>query len=97
MIQPSQQHVALCVKGVERILGARGLIMTAAFWAGTLVEVTQKTSVVSRCKRAAIGTPSYSPHTTQRRIVGVLYPPPTGGSHRVVNICDDKNLPTAGW
>ena len=30
-MQPSQQHVASCVKGVERRLGTRGLRMVAAF------------------------------------------------------------------
>ena len=39
MVQPSQQHVALCVKGVEWGFGTRGLRMLA-FWAGIPVEVT---------------------------------------------------------
>jgi len=34
MVQSSQQHVASCVKGVERELGTRGLRIEAAFWAG---------------------------------------------------------------
>ena len=33
MVQPSQQHVAPCVKGVEWGLGTKGLRMVAAFWA----------------------------------------------------------------
>ena len=57
MVQPSQQHVAPCVKGVEWGLGTRGLRMLAAFWAGIPVEVTQEASLVPRCIRAAIGTP----------------------------------------
>ena len=39
MVQPSQQHVALCVKGVKWKLGTRGLRMEAAFWTGIPVEV----------------------------------------------------------
>ena len=31
MVQPSQQHVAPCVKGVESGLGTRGLRMAAVF------------------------------------------------------------------
>ena len=41
MVQPSQQHAAPCVKGVE--VGTRGLKMVAAFWAGIPVEVTHET------------------------------------------------------
>ena len=33
MVQPSQQHVAPRVKGVEWSLGTRGLRIVAAFWA----------------------------------------------------------------
>ena len=40
MMQPSQQHVAPCVKVVEWGLGTRGLGMGAAFCAGIPVEVT---------------------------------------------------------
>ena len=40
MVQPSQQHVATCVKVVECGLGTRGLEMVAAFWPGIPVEVT---------------------------------------------------------
>ena len=40
MVQPSQQHVAPYVKGVEWGLGRRGLRIVAVFWAGILVEVT---------------------------------------------------------
>ena len=57
MVQPSQQHVASCVKGVEWGLGTKGLRMVAALWAGILVEVAQEAGVVPRCRRAAIGTP----------------------------------------
>ena len=35
MVQPSQQHVAPCVNGVEWGLGTRDLRMVAAFWAAT--------------------------------------------------------------
>ena len=74
MVQPSQQHVAPCIRGVEcgRGLGRRGLRMVAAFWAGIPVEVTQEAGVVPRRKRAAIGTPFQSPHTTRRETVGVF-------------------------
>jgi len=58
MVQPSQQHVAPCVKGVEWGLGTRGLRMVAAFWAGIPVEITPTgADVISRRRRAAIGTP----------------------------------------
>ena len=57
MLQPSKQRVAPFVKGVELGLDTRGLRMVAAFWAGIPVEVTQVAGVVSRCRRAAIGTP----------------------------------------
>ena len=56
-MQPSQQHVAPFVKGVELGFGTRGLRMVAAFWTGIPVEVTQETGVVLRCRRADIGTP----------------------------------------
>ena len=75
-MQPSQQHGigAPCVKVVEWGLGYRGLRMVATFWAGIRVEVTQEARVVSRCRRAAIGTTFYLPHTTRRETVGVFYP-----------------------
>ena len=57
MAQPSQQHVAPYVKGVEWGLGTRGLTMAAVLWAGIPAEVTQVARVVLRCRRAAIGTP----------------------------------------
>ena len=56
MVQPIQQHVAPCVKGVELGLGTIGLRILAAFWAGIMVEVTQEAGVVPRIRRAAIGT-----------------------------------------
>ena len=56
MVQPSQKHVARCVKGGEGRLDRRGLRMGSAFWAGIPVEVTQKAGVVPCCRRAAIGT-----------------------------------------
>ena len=37
-MQPSKQHIALCVKKVEWGLGTRGLGMVAAFWAGITVS-----------------------------------------------------------
>ena len=49
-------------KGVEWGSGTRGLRLVAAFWAGIPVslaqtgEVTQEAGVVSRRRRAAIGT-----------------------------------------
>ena len=61
MIQPSQQHVAPCLKMVEWGLGTRGLRVLAAFWAGIPVEVTQEAGVVPRRRRAAIGTLFQSP------------------------------------
>ena len=72
MVQPSQQHVARCVKGVEWGLGTRGLRILAAFWAGIPVEVTQEAGVGghSRCRRVAIGISFYLPHTAY----GILYP-----------------------
>ena len=57
MVQPSQPHVAPCVRAVKWRLGTRGLRMLAAFWAGIKVEVTQEAGVVPPCRRAAIGTP----------------------------------------
>ena len=38
MMQPSQQHVAPCVKGVEWVLATRGLRIVAAFWARITVS-----------------------------------------------------------
>ena len=38
MVQPSQQHVAPCVKVVERGFGTRGLRMLAGFWAGLSIH-----------------------------------------------------------
>ena len=38
IVQPSQQHVVPCVKGVEWGLGTRGLRIVAAFWASILVS-----------------------------------------------------------
>ena len=40
MVQPSQQHVVPCVKGVEWGLDTRGLKIVAAFWAGIPVSST---------------------------------------------------------
>ena len=57
IVQPSQQCVAPCVKGVGRGLGTRGLKMMAAFWAGIPVEVTREAGIVPRGKRVATGTP----------------------------------------
>ena len=48
LVQPSQQYVAPCVKGVDWGLGTRGLRMVAAFWADIPVEVTQESGVVLR-------------------------------------------------
>ena len=56
-MQPSQQHVASCVKGVEWGLGTRGLGMVAASSAHLPVEVTQEAGVVPHCRRAAFGKP----------------------------------------
>ena len=64
-MQPSQQYVAPCVKGVKWGFGTRGLRMLAAFWTGIPVEVTQEAGVVPRRRRAAIGTSFYSSHTTR--------------------------------
>ena len=57
MLQPSQQHVAPCVRRVEWGLGTRGLRIVAPFWAGVPVEITLETGVVPSCRRTAIGTP----------------------------------------
>ena len=46
MVQPSQQHVAPCVKVVEWGIGTRGLRMLAALWAGIPVKDTHDTGVV---------------------------------------------------
>ena len=46
MVQLSQQHVAPCVRGVERGFGTRGLRMVAAFWADIPVENTQDAGIV---------------------------------------------------
>ena len=46
VVQPSQQHVAPCVKVVEWEFGTRGLRMLVAFWAG--IEVTQEAGVFPR-------------------------------------------------
>ena len=51
--------------------------MVAAFWAGIPVEFTQEADVIPCRRRAAIGTPFKSPHTTRRETVGVFYPSPT--------------------
>ena len=48
MVQPSQKHVAPCVKVVEWGFGTRGLRILAAFWAEIPVEVTQEAGVVPR-------------------------------------------------
>ena len=61
---------------VEWGLGTRVLRMVAAFWAGIPVEVTQEVDVVPRCRRAAIGTPFQSPHTTRRKML-----PPAHSDH----------------
>ena len=49
------------------------------------MQVTQEAGVVPRCRRAAIGTPFQSSHTTRRETVYVFretvcvfYPPPQG-------------------
>jgi len=48
MVQPSQQHVAPCVKGVEWVLGMRGLRIVAAFLKPqTLRQIHHKDMVVS--------------------------------------------------
>ena len=54
MVQPSQQHVAPCVKGVEWGLDTRGFRIVIVVWAGIPVEVTEEIGVVSHCRRAAI-------------------------------------------
>ena len=38
MVQPSEQHVAPCVKVVYGGLGTKGLRIVAAFWAGIPVS-----------------------------------------------------------
>ena len=78
-MQPTQQNIAPCVKGVEWGLGKRRLRIVAAFWAGIPVEVRQESGIVPRGRRAAIGSPLQTPHTKRREMVGVCYPPSTGG------------------
>ena len=56
MVQPIQQHVAPCVKGVEVGLDTRCLKIVAVFSAGIPVLVKQEACIVPRCTRAAIGT-----------------------------------------
>ena len=51
-MQPSQQHVAPCVKEVDWGLDTRGLRMVAAFWAGIPLELIQEAGVVPRRRRA---------------------------------------------
>ena len=46
IVQPSQQHVAPCVIGVEWRLGTRSFRMVVAFLAVIPVEVTQEAGVV---------------------------------------------------
>ena len=53
-MQPSQQHVAPCVKGVEWGSGRRGLRKVGGFWPGIPAEVTQETGLVPRYRRAVI-------------------------------------------
>ena len=77
MVQPSEQHVALCVTGAEWGMVTRGLRMVAAFWAGIPVEVTQEAGVVPRCRCAVIEIPFQSPHTTRKETVDVFYRQPT--------------------
>ena len=57
MVQPSQQHVTPCVKGVKWGLGTRGLRMVAAISAGISVQITQEEAIVPRCRRAGTRTP----------------------------------------
>ena len=52
MMQPSQQHVAACVKEVKWGLNTRGLRMMATSSAGIPVEDTQEAVVVPHCRRA---------------------------------------------
>ena len=85
MVQPSQQNVAPCVKGIKWRLGTRILRMFVVFWAGIKVEVTQEAGLNPRCRRAAIGTPFKSPHMTHRDTVCVFYPLTKGGGSRKKN------------
>ena len=81
-MQPSQQHVAPCVKEVERRLGTRGMRIVTAFWAGIPVEATQEAGVISSCPRAILAThlamASYDTqgngrHTTRKETVGIRH------------------------
>ena len=40
MVRPSQQHVALCLQGVEWGLDTKDLRIVAAFWAALTVSST---------------------------------------------------------
>ena len=46
--------------------------MLAAFWSGIPVEDIHNAGVVPRRRRAAIGIPFQSPHTTRRETVGAF-------------------------
>ena len=48
MVQPSQRHVAPCVKVVEWGLGTRSWKMLVAFWAGISPEDAQDAGIVPR-------------------------------------------------
>ena len=84
-MQLNQQRVVPCVKGVEWVVGTKGLRMVAAFWVGIPLEVTKEAGVVPHRKRTAIRTPFYYPHRTRwekRRAYSTYNPQGFGGGLR---------------
>ena len=55
-----------------------GNVLGGTVFSSLTVEVIQEAGVVPCCRRAAIGTPYLSHHSTRRETVGVFYQPPTG-------------------
>ena len=72
IVQPSQQHTALCVKVVEWELGSKFLRMVASFWTSSqffsalTLEVTQEVDVVPRHATAGINQSQMPIHSTKK-------------------------------
>ena len=64
-------------------MGARGLRMEAAFWAGIPVVVTQEAGIVPRCHRDILLVASYDTQGNG----GYILPTPTGGMIRAARFC----------
>ena len=72
ILQTSRQHFGPCVKGVEWVLGTRGLGIMAVFCTGIPVEVIQETGVIPRCRhcdRDMLLVASYDTQGNDRRIL----------------------------